>query len=62
MKSIKSGPSDKEALDTIELCMGRMNVISNVVQRDKQMEDDSYPIHVRVNCNDGTKGSTDIPL
>ena len=52
----KSGPSDKEVLDTIELCHGANECDCNVVQRDKQMEDDSYPIHVRVTCNDGTKG------
>ena len=52
----KSGPSDKEVLDTIELCHGANECYCNVVQRDKQMEDGSYPIHVRVTCNDGTKG------
>jgi hypothetical protein len=49
----KSGPSDKEVLDTIVLCH---ECDCNVVQRDKQMEDSSYPVHVRVSCTDGTKG------
>ena len=51
----KSGPSDKEVLDAI-VCHGENECYCNVVQRDKQMEDGSYPVRVRVTCNDGTMG------
>ena len=51
----ESGPSDKEVLDAI-VCNGENECYCKVVQRDKQMEDGSYPIKVRVTCNDGTKG------
>ena len=52
----KSGPSDKEVLNDIALCHGADECECHVVQRDKQMEEGSYPIHVRVSCTDGTKG------
>jgi hypothetical protein len=51
----KSGPSDKEVLDAIA-CNGENECYCNVVQRDKQTDDGSYPIKVRVTCNDGTVG------
>jgi hypothetical protein len=51
----ESGPSDKEVLNAIA-CNGENECYCNVVQRDKQTDDSSYPIKVRVSCNDGTKG------
>jgi hypothetical protein len=52
----KSGPSDKEVIGNIELCHGANECDCSVVKRDKQMDDGSYPVHVRIACSDGTTG------
>jgi hypothetical protein len=52
----QSGPSDTEVLNDIVLCHGADECECHVVQRDKQMEEGSYPVHVRMSCTDGTKG------
>ena len=49
----QSGPSDAQIQDAIA-CQGDCSC--RVVQRDKQTDDGSYPVRVRMTCNDGTSG------
>ena len=51
----QSGPSDSEVLGATA-CHGEGECSCRVVQRDKQTDDGSYPVRVRMTCSDGTSG------